>query len=84
MTTQKGILLMALEDEGGWVEGFRLRGVATPYGFTGHSADRRLRELAEDGRIDSRTNSKGFAEYRITTRPAFPKALDDAAFEAAL
>lgn len=73
--TQKQLIKKYLESlQGAWVKSFDLRGKQTPFGFTGHQADRRARELAQAGEIEHRFNGK-FAEYRakIFTYPAILK-----------
>lgn len=51
-----------------WIKAYDLRGKETTHGFSGHQADRRLRELAKEGRIEHRINGK-FAEYRYKELP---------------
>ena len=46
-----------------WVRAYHLRGKNTEWGFLGHQADRRARELAMAGLIEHRIRD-GFAEYR--------------------
>ncbi len=65
--TQKKILVERLKDIGDWIPAYKLRGVNTPYGFCGHQADRRLRELAAEGKILHRINGK-YAEYKYTSQ----------------
>lgn len=61
--TQKEIILKYLRSvPEQWIKAYELRGKATPFGFTGHQADRRARELAEDGLIEVRHDK--YAEYR--------------------
>ena len=50
-------------EEQGWIRAYELRGKDTPFGFLGHQADRRARELAESGMIEHRIKDK-YAEYR--------------------
>lgn len=62
--TQHQIIKKYLESLGGtWIKAYHLRGLSTPFGFSGHQADRRARELAERGEIDHRVSGK-YAEYR--------------------
>ncbi len=61
--TQREIILRYLRSiPDQWVKAYDLRGKATPFGFSGHQADRRARELAEEGLIEVQ-HSK-YAEYR--------------------
>lgn len=63
--TQKEIVYQHIRSRGeAWIPAYALRGVSTPWGFTGHSADRRARELAEAGRIERRLRN-GLVEYRV-------------------
>ena len=66
--TQKEIILFYLRDNfkenpESWIKAYELRGKSTKYGFTGHQADRRAREMAHDGVIEHRIKD-GYAEYR--------------------
>jgi hypothetical protein len=71
MTSQKRTILLYLRDvrmgdwENGWVPAYKLRGKQTDYGFLGHQADRRLRELYNEGKVERRIN-RGYVEYRWT------------------
>ena len=65
--TQKEILKKVLSDN--WVEGFRLVGIETPYGFLGAATTRRLRELAEAGEIDHQLNGKYVCYRRKQEKP---------------
>jgi hypothetical protein len=63
--TQKEIILKLLESQPDtWFRSYEIRGKYTPFGFAGHQADRRARELAEIGAIDVRHKDK-YAEYRM-------------------
>ena len=63
--TQKEIVVEYLKSlNGEWVREYNLRAVHTPFGFLGFQADRRCRELAQEGIIERRLNGK-FAEMRI-------------------
>jgi len=61
--TQKQILINYLQESGKWIEGFKLRGFPTKWGFVGSQGDRRLRELAHEGKIDHKIEN-GFSFYR--------------------
>lgn len=61
--TQNQVILAYLKDVNDWIPAYRLRGLNTSFGFTGHQSDRRARELATKGLIEHRINGK-FAEYR--------------------
>lgn len=61
--TQKELVYRCLEAHEGWVAGYRLRSLQTPLGFIGSSGDRRARELAEEGRIETRMQGR-FVAYR--------------------
>lgn len=76
MVTQKEVIKKYLASlNGSWVKAFDLRGKQTPFGFTGHQADRRARELAQLGEIEHRVNGK-FAEYRTKEIMPFPPAFN--------
>ena|SRR3990167_4418720 len=47
-----------------WIKAYQLRGKQTQYGFLGHQADRRARELANEGLLERRIKD-GYAEYRF-------------------
>lgn len=47
----------------GWVEGFRLRGTNTPFGWIGTQGDKRARELALEGKIERKYRNR-YAVYR--------------------
>lgn len=66
--TQKEILKRYLRQKQDWVFAYDLRGRVTDFGFTGHQADRRARELAEDGEILVRQEGK-FAQYKTKEAP---------------
>lgn len=75
--TQKQLIVEYLRSlNGEWERAYNLRGRDTVFGFLGHQADRRARELAADGEIEHRMN-EGFAEYRI---PA-PKPVQNQLFK---
>ena len=72
--TQKQVLIKHLyqvysrdlnlnKDERGWTRAYSLRGINTDFGFSGHQSDRRLRELAQAGKVEHRIKDK-YAEYR--------------------
>lgn len=62
--TQKQIILSYLKaNPTTWFKSYQLRGANTPFGFAGHQADRRARELAESGAIEVRHDGK-YAEYK--------------------
>ncbi len=62
--TQKDIILKFLRSmPETWFRSYDLRGRNTPFGFAGHQADRRAREMAEDKIIEVRHIGK-YAEYR--------------------
>lgn len=64
MKSQKKLITEYLESvPNEWVRAYDLRGKATEFGFLGHQADRRARELATDGIVEHRI-SEGYAEYR--------------------
>lgn len=69
------ITLHLADTEGVWKPSYSLSKTSTPYGFLGSSAERRARELAEDGKhivngntyfIEKRMNGK-YAEYRVAS-----------------
>lgn len=61
--TQPQIILKLLESQPNvWFKSYNLRGRDTPWGFCGHQADRRARQLAEEGKVEVR-HSK-YAEYK--------------------
>lgn len=64
--TQKEFIKEFLRRENRWVRSYELRSTPTEHGFMGWQADRRARELAEDGEIERRHNGK-YAEYRAKT-----------------
>lgn len=53
----------AQNEEGQWVREYALRSTNTPFGWLGFQADRRCRELHQNGKIERRLNGK-YAEYR--------------------
>jgi len=64
-----------LEEYGEWIPSYQFIGQKTKYGFLGISAGRRLRELAEAGRIERRLNGK-YVEYRATeNKPKLPPVI---------
>jgi hypothetical protein len=66
--TQEEILKRQLSACNDWVPAFKLRGVSTPFGFLGHQADRRLRKMAEEGKIQ-RKIINGYVYYKIEPLP---------------
>lgn len=79
--SQKQILILYLKQifdgmidkNNAWVRAWEMRGRETPYGFTGHQADKRLRELAIDGIIDRKINDDGYSCYRYKPQPVVIK-----------
>lgn len=66
--SQREIIISYLKSlNGEWVREYNLRAVQTPFGFLGFQADRRCRELAEEGVIERRLSGK-YAEMRIKPR----------------
>lgn len=66
--TQSNIILNVLrENRGEWFESYKLVKLSTKWGFLGTSADRRARELAEEGMIEVRHIGK-FAQYRARVK----------------
>ena len=63
--TQKQIIVRYLESCNGWRPAYTLRGLNTPFGFLGHQADRRARELAAEGKLQHKIEG-GYAWYRAT------------------
>lgn len=62
--TQPEIILKLLREfPEQWFHSYELRGRSTPWGFCGHQADRRAREMAEQGTIEVRHDGK-YAMYR--------------------
>lgn len=61
---QKIIIIKYLELVNDWIPAYKLRGRDTSFGWLGHQADRRARELAQEGKIEHRINGK-YAEYRV-------------------
>lgn len=62
--TQKQIIHKFLKSiHPSWSKAYDLRGRNTEFGFCGHQADRRAREMAESGEIEVRHDGK-YAEYR--------------------
>lgn len=68
--TQKKILLNVLEETDDWMPGHELIRRNTPWGCLGSEADRRLRELAQEGKIERRMVD-GYVEYRAIPRLGF-------------
>ncbi len=62
--TQKQIIISYLRYTNDWIPAYNLRGIKTDFGFLGHQADRRARELVNEGKIIRRINKK-FVEYKI-------------------
>ena len=67
----KQIILEVLEDFGDWIPSWQFINCKTDYGYLGHSAGRRLRELAQAGLIDRRINEK-YVEYRAKPESNLP------------
>lgn len=66
--TQKNLIKQFLGSlNGQWLHAYELRGRDTQFGFLGHAADRRCRELAKAGEIEHRI-ANGFAEYRVAPK----------------
>lgn len=68
--TQREIILFYLRDNykenpEQWTRAYELRGKSTKFGFCGHQADRRARELSQDGLIEHRIKD-GYAEYKYS------------------
>ncbi len=68
--SQKQIILEVLKDalknsneELQWIREYSLRSTNTSFGWLGFQADRRCRELHQEGLIERRLNGK-YAEYR--------------------
>lgn len=61
--TQKEMIVNYLNVLGCWIPAYNLRGRKTIFGFLGHQADRRARELAAEGKIQRKTKGK-FAYYK--------------------
>ena len=66
----KAIKENSKDDEGQWVREYNLRSTNTPFGWLGFQADRRCRELHQDGQIERRLNGK-YAEYRFKEAETF-------------
>ena len=66
--TQKQILIKYLQYVGDFIPAYKLRSVNTPFGWLGFQADRRCRELANEGKIERRLE-RGFVSYRIKSNP---------------
>jgi len=63
--TQKKAIIEYLKFIKTWVPAYDLRGVNTQFGFLGHQADRRCRELYNEGKIDRKENPEnGFVYYK--------------------
>lgn len=60
--TQREMIIKYLELLGCWIPAYNLRGRKTIYGFLGHQADRRARELAVEGKIEKKLKGK-YAYY---------------------
>ncbi len=67
--TQKQIIISYLRWLNDWCPAYDLRGKNTPFGFTGHQADRRARELANEGKILHKIEGK-YSYYRSKEAPA--------------
>ena len=63
--TQKQLIIRYLQECNEWKPAYHLRGLATPFGFLGHQADRRARELAVEGKLQHKIEG-GYAWYRAT------------------
>lgn len=62
--TQKNILVAYLRSRPrDWIPAYQLRSVRTPFGWLGHQADRRARELAEAGLVERKIEGK-YSYYR--------------------
>lgn len=62
--TQKQIIIRHLQTKNDWTPAYKLRGVATVFGFIGHQGDRRCRELCENGKLEHKIEG-GYAWYRV-------------------
>jgi len=67
----KEIILKILEEYGDWIPFWHFINRKTDYGWLGQSAGRRLRELAEAGKIERRINGK-YVEYRAKPENNLP------------
>lgn len=65
---QKDIIVRFLQDSNAWFPAYKLRGLPTKYGFCGHQADRRARELAVEGKVEHKIDG-GYAWYRAKQVP---------------
>lgn len=63
MITQKQIIIRYLQEINDWKPAYQLRGLSTAFGFLGHQADRRARELAAENKIEHKIEG-GYAWYR--------------------
>lgn len=69
--SQKEMIKSFLRSMNCWVPAYNLRGRKTVFGFLGHQADRRARELAAAGEIQVKytvRESKKFALYKTLER----------------
>lgn len=76
--SHKDIILKVLRADGGWVPGYKLRGVQTQWGFIGDDGKRRCREMARNGTI-AHTIINGKIHYRAIKdiQPSNPNILEE-------
>ena len=72
----KKIILKVLEEYGDWIPSCQFINRKTDYGWLGQSAGRRLRELAEAGKIERRINGR-YVEYRAKPENNLPSAFKE-------
>lgn len=63
MSMKEKILKTLKKMNGEWIYGYELHGMTTDYGKLGSSAERRARELHEEGKLERR-KFNGKAQYR--------------------
>ena len=78
--SQKKLLVKYLKYMNDWIPAYSLRGTNTPFGFLGHQADRRLRELLNEGYLERRLSGK-FVEYRYLPPKSPQKTLQEQQIE---
>ena len=69
--TYKQIIIKVLQRADDWIPSWQFINRKTDFGYLGQSAGRRLRELAEEGKIDRRINGK-YVEYRAKSQTTLP------------
>ena len=69
--TYKEKIIKILEEFGDWIPSWQFINRKTDYGYLGQSAGRRLRELAQAGKIERRINGK-YVEYRAKPKITLP------------